>query len=130
MRVLFVEDDPMNRRVVSDMLQIVGAEMVEAEDAQTGLRLIENDIFSLILMDLRMPGMDGLEAIRNIRAHRDSRADVPIIVVTADTAVDIRERCISAGADDVILKPVAMKQLFSVMGRSMVAAEKKKQERA
>lgn len=130
MRVLFVEDDPMNRRVVSDMLQIVGAEMVEAEDAQTGLRLIENDNFSLILMDLRMPGMDGLDAIRNIRAHPDNRADVPIIVVTADTAVDIRERCISAGADDVILKPVAMKQLFSVMGRSMVAAEKKKQERA
>ena len=130
MRVLFVEDDPMNRRVVGDMLQIVGAEMVEAEDAESGLRLIETENFSLILMDLRMPGMDGLDAIRNIRAHPDARADVPIIVVTADTAVDIRERCISAGADDVILKPVAMKQLFSVMGRLMVAAEKKKQERA
>lgn len=129
MRVLFVEDDPMNRRVVGDMLQIVGAEMVEAEDAETGLRLIEGESFSLVLMDLRMPGMDGLDAIRNIRARPDAGADVPIIVVTADTAVDIRERCLAAGADDVILKPVAMKQLFSVMGKLMVAAEKRKQER-
>ena len=95
-----------------------------------GLRLIESGSFSLVLMDLRMPGMDGLDAIRNIRARPDASAAVPIIVVTADTAVDIKERCLSAGADDVILKPVAMKQLFSVMGKLMVAAEKKKQERS
>lgn len=130
MRVLFVEDDAMNRRVVGDMLQIVGAQMVEAEDAETGLRLIEHDSFSLVLMDLRMPGMDGLEAIRDIRARQNATAAVPIIVVTADTAIDIREQCLAAGADDVILKPVAMKQLFSVMGKLMVAAEKKRNDAA
>lgn len=125
MKILFVEDDAMNRRVVKDMLQIVGADMVEAEDAEAGLAAIEADTFSIILMDLRMPGMDGMTAINRIRARTDAKAQLPIIVVTADTAIDLRESCMSGGADDVILKPVAMKQLFSVMGRLMVEAERR-----
>lgn len=125
MNVLFVEDDPMNRRVVGDMLQTVGAQMTEAEDAQAGLRLLSEESFSVILMDLRMPGMDGLTAIEHIRSRVDANASLPIIVVTADTALDIRENCLARGADDVILKPVSMKQLFSSMGRLMVEAEKR-----
>ena len=125
MKILFVEDDPMNRRVVKDMLQIVGADMVEAEDAEAGLAAIDADSFAVILMDLRMPGMDGMTAINHIRARTDAKAQLPIIVVTADTAIDLRESCMSGGADDVILKPVAMKQLFSVMGRLMVEAERR-----
>lgn len=126
MRVLFVEDDAMNRRVVRDMLQVVGADMSEAEDAETGLRMIDQDCYNVVLMDLRMPGMDGLTAIRHIRERVDGKAELPIIVVTADTALDIRENCIRRGADDVILKPVAMKQLFAAMGKLMVEAERKK----
>jgi CheY-like chemotaxis protein len=125
MRVLFVEDDPLNRRVVKDMLQMVGADLVEAEDAETGLRMIEDQIFNVVLMDLRMPGMDGMTAINHIRARADDKAQLPIIVVTADTALDLRDKCLSEGADDVILKPVAMKQLFKVMGRLMVEAKRK-----
>ena len=125
MKILFVEDDPMNRRVVKDMLQIVGADMVEAEDAEAGLAAIDKDSFNVVLMDLRMPGMDGMTAINHIRARTDAKAQMPIIVVTADTAINLRETCMSGGADDVILKPVAMKQLFSVMGRLMVEAERR-----
>lgn len=106
----------MNRRVVHDMLAVGGATMTEAEDAETGLRLIGEQDFGMILVDLRMPGMDGITAIRHIRARRDAKASVPIIVVTADTAVDLRERCLAAGADDVIFKPVAMDALFDAMG--------------
>jgi CheY-like chemotaxis protein len=124
MRILFVEDDAMNRRVVGDMLQIVGAEMIEAADAEIGLQLVERQDFSLILMDLRMPGMDGLTAIDHIRARDDAKSALPIIVVTADTALDIRERCLARGADDVILKPVAMKQLFTSMGKLIVANQR------
>jgi len=130
MRVLFVEDDPMNRRVVGDMLTMVGAQMTEAEDAETGLQLIDSDVFSVVLMDLRMPGMDGLTAIDHIRKRVDTKADLPIIVVTADTALDIREQCLSHGANDVILKPVAMKQLFSSMGKLMVEAERRQKAAA
>ena len=117
MNVLFVEDDPMNRRVVKDMLDVAGATMVEAEDGPTGLDLMSEQDFQIVLVDLRMPGMDGITVIENIRARGDAKARVPIIVVTADTAPDLRERCMAAGADDLLFKPVAMDALFDAMGR-------------
>ncbi|WP_019517169.1 response regulator [Sphingomonas sp. Mn802worker] len=117
MRVLFIEDDRMNRRVVRDMLDVAGAQMEEAESAEIGLDRIDAEQFDMILVDLRMPGMDGLTAIGHIRARNDAKGKLPIIVVTADRAVDLRERCLAAGADDVIFKPVAMDSLFEAMGR-------------
>jgi CheY-like chemotaxis protein len=122
MRILFVEDDPMNRRVVRDMLQLVGAEMHEADSARAGLDKIEAERFDIVLMDLRMPGMDGMEAIGHIRGRGDNKAMLPIIVVTADTALGIRENCVRGGADEVIMKPVAMKQLFDAIGKAFVRA--------
>ncbi len=120
MQVLFVEDDPMNRRVVKDMLRVVGANMEEAADAESGLRMIAEGDYNIVLMDLRMPGMDGLTAIRHLRAASGERALLPVIVVTADTAPDLREQCLQAGADEVILKPVAMGALLNAMGRMVV----------
>ncbi|WP_294196093.1 response regulator [uncultured Sphingomonas sp.] len=117
MTVLFIEDDRMNRRVVRDMLDVAGVGMVEAESAEVGLALIDAHDFDMALVDLRMPGMDGLTAIGHIRARSDAKGGLPIIVVTADTAVDLRERCLAAGANDVIFKPVAMDELFDAMGR-------------
>jgi CheY-like chemotaxis protein len=117
MNVLFIEDDRMNRRVVKDMLDVAGVAMAEAESAEEGLLLIDQHEYDMLLVDLRMPGMDGLTAIRHIRARPDAKAVLPIIVVTADTAVDLRERCLAAGADEVLFKPVAMDALFEVMGR-------------
>lgn len=119
MQVLFVEDDAMNRRVVKDMLGVAGVEMAEAADAEIGLSMVSENDYDLILMDLRMPGMDGLTAIQHIRARGDAKASLPIIVVTADSALDIRADCLAAGADDVILKPVAMNLLFDTIGRMM-----------
>jgi CheY-like chemotaxis protein len=123
MKVLFIEDDRMNRRVVRDMLDVAGAQMEEAESAEIGLERIEAEDFDMILVDLRMPGMDGLTAIGHIRARGDTKAKLPIIVVTADRAVDLRERCLAAGADDVIFKPVAMDSLFEAMGRLLAAGD-------
>ena len=123
MKVLFIEDDPMNRRVVKDMLDVAGATMVGAEDAETGLRLIDEQDFAMALVDLRMPGMDGIDAIRAIRSRNDAKSKLPIIVVTADTAPDLRERCLAAGADDVLFKPVAMDALFESMGRVLAGGE-------
>lgn len=117
MNVLFIEDDRMNRRVVKDMLDVAGATMTEAESAEEGLRLIDEHDYAMLLIDLRMPGMDGLTAIGHIRARTDAKATVPIIVVTADAAVDLRDQCLAAGADEVLFKPVAMDALFDAMGR-------------
>ena len=123
MKVLYVEDDPMNRRVVKDMLAVAGVEMVEAEDAEIGLAMIETQRFDLILMDLRMPGTDGLTAIRRIRARTDEMRSVPVIVVTADATHDIQERCLSAGADDLLRKPVAMNLLFDAIGQLLAKSD-------
>ena len=117
MNVLFIEDDRMNRRVVRDMLDVAGVQMMEAESAEIGLSIIDAQDFDMLLIDLRMPGMDGITAIGHIRARPDVKARVPIIVITADTALDLRERCIAAGADEVLFKPVAMDALFEAMGR-------------
>ena len=118
-QILFVEDDAMNRRVVKDMLSVAGAEMSEAEDAESGLKMIDEGDYNIILMDLRMPGMDGLTAIRHIRSRTDSKSTLPVIVVTADTAANLREICLTNGADEVLMKPVAMNALFDAIGRML-----------
>ena len=117
MKVLFIEDDRMNRRVVRDMLGVAGVDMDEAESAERGLAMLDEADYGMLLVDLRMPGMDGITAIQHIRARGDAKASVPIIVITADTALDLRERCLAAGADEVLFKPVAMDALFEAMGR-------------
>src|SRR5690242_18244709 len=106
MRVLFVEDNEVNRRVVREMLRAGGCEMSEAEDGVIGLQMIDQNDYDLILMDLRMPNMDGMTAIRHLRQRQDAKAALPVIVVTADAGSTIDDDCRAAGADDVILKPV------------------------
>lgn len=115
MKLLFIEDDAMNRRVVKDMLDVAGVEMDEADGARAGLRLIEDGDYDLVLMDLRMPGMDGMEAIAELRKRDDKKAKLPVIVLTADAAAGLREKCIAAGADDVLFKPVSMQSLFDAI---------------
>ena len=109
----------MNRRVVNDMLGVAGAVMTGAESGEEGLALLDGHMYDIVLVDLRMPGMDGMTAIGHIRARPDAKARVPIIVVTADTAPNLREECLEAGADDVLFKPVAMEALFDAMGRAL-----------
>ena len=121
MRVLLVEDNPMNRRVLREMLRVADVALDEAELAEAGLQLVEQNDYDLVLMDLRMPGMDGLTAIAQIRARGDAKAKVPIIVVTADTALDLRAACLEAGADELIHKPVGMTALFSTIGEVVAA---------
>ena len=117
MRVLFVEDSEVNRRVIKEMLLAAGLEMFEAENGFVGVEMVEANDYDLILMDLRMPGMDGITAIRQIRARPDDKAKLPIIVVTADAGPTIEADCRAAGADDVVLKPVSMTALFDAIGR-------------
>ena len=93
----------------------------EAELGEAGLRLIDQNDYDLVLMDLRMPGMDGLTAITQIRARGDAKANVPILVVTADTGLDLRAACLRAGADELLHKPVAMTALFSTIGAAVAA---------
>jgi CheY-like chemotaxis protein len=120
MRVLYVEDTEINRRIVREMLGAAGIEMAEAIDGQDGLQKLEASEYDLILMDLRMPGMDGLTAIRHIRARPDAKARLPIIVITADAGATIEADSKAAGADELLTKPISMPVLYDAIGR-MVA---------
>jgi len=122
-RVLYVEDNAMNRQVVRDMLGVAGATMVEAPDGETGLRTVQEEDIDMVLMDIRMPGMDGLTAIERMREMDAPISELPIIVVTADTSADLRERCEAVAADDVIMKPVALQELLASIGRVMAKGD-------
>lgn len=121
MQVLYVDDEEPNRRIVGSMLKKAGIQMAEAVDADTGLWMIATHDYDLVLMDVRMPGKDGLSAIVEIRAHQDGRETVPIIVVTADDAYDVKVRAKAVGANDVLIKPVSKEQLFAAIGRAVPA---------
>ena len=121
MRVLFVEDNEVNRRVVREMLRAGAIDMFEAADGAIGLQMIADHDYDLILMDLRMPGMDGMTAIRHLRARGDDKAALPVIVVTADAGSSIEADCMAAGADGVLLKPVSMGALFDAIGKVLAS---------
>lgn len=126
MRILFVEDDAMNRRVVRDMLSVAGLGLTEAESGERGIAVLEaaladDDPYDVLLLDLRMPGMDGFEVTRSLRARADSLNDIPIIIVTADASPGLEEECLLTGADAVLFKPIAMQSLFDTMAALLIS---------
>ena len=117
MRVLLVDDDALNRAVICGMLELPGVEIDEAQDAPAGLRLIDRNDYDVVLLDLRMPGMDGSQALRAIRARDDRRRSLPVIIVTADTRPQLLQQCLSSGADDFLYKPINSDLLMSAIAR-------------
>jgi CheY-like chemotaxis protein len=122
MNILLVEDNPINRHVVREMFSVAGLTMAEAHDGADGLRMVEAHAFDLVLMDMRMPTMDGLTALAHIRSRRDAKRTTPVIMVTADATETLGEDCANAGADDVLLKPLCMTAFFDAVGRVLVRA--------
>ena len=114
--IIYIDDDATNRALLRDMLAVEGIEMTEAGDARTGLKLIDKGRFDLIFMDLRMPDMNGLTAIRQLRASGSRQQATPIVVVTADPSEGVKSMCRSAGATDFLEKPISMDKLFSLIG--------------
>jgi len=113
--IIYIDDDAASRTLLRDMLATRGFTMAEAADARSGIRMIGEGRFDLILMDLRMPDMNGLTAIRQLRAGGGESARIPIVVVTADLSEGIRQLCQGAGAADFLEKPVRMETLFAVI---------------
>jgi CheY-like chemotaxis protein len=99
---------------VRDLLTPLGFDVFQAEDAETCLKLAAAVRPDAILLDLRMPGMDGLEATRRLRAMPLTR-DVVIIAVSASAFEEHRERCLQAGADDFLAKPFRLERLLDMM---------------
>ena len=105
-RVLVIEDDTVNAEIVRTLLGRSGYAVVIEPDGASGLARIDGEAFDLLLVDLRMPGMDGVEFTRRVRAREDAGDRVPIVALTATASAEARSEALSAGMDAFLTKPV------------------------
>ena len=103
--ILIVEDQPLNRKLVRDVLQAKGYSTVEAETGEDGVRVAVEQHPALILMDIQLPGINGIEALRRLRENPATRA-IPVIAVTASAMQQNRAEIIAAGFDGYQAKPI------------------------
>jgi len=115
-RVLVADDEPINREVMFELLQSVGIGSDFAKDGEQAVNMAAHNDYSLLLMDMQMPRMDGLEATRLIRQLRSGRA-MPILALTANAFPEDKDRCLAVGMNDFIAKPVDPATLFDVILR-------------
>ncbi len=113
-KLLLIEDNEMNRDMLERRLRRKGYDVVSAVDGETGIDMSATESPDLILMDMSLPGMDGWEAARRIKAARKT-ADIPIIALTAHAMAGDREKALAAGCDDYDTKPVEMERLLDKM---------------
>ena len=107
-RILVVEDNPKNLKLVRDVLTYAGFEVVEATSGEDGVRMALETVPDLILMDLQLPGIDGAEALRQIRM---SEKQVPVVAVTAFAMNNDRTLAFDAGFDGYVEKPISVRAL-------------------
>ena len=106
-RILIVEDNEKNRKLVRDVLQFKGYRTMEAESGELGVALARESRPALILMDIQLPGMSGIEALAHLRADPTTR-DIPIVAVTASAMMQDRQRILAAGFDGYQSKPISI----------------------
>jgi CheY-like chemotaxis protein len=111
-KILLVEDNEMNRDMLSRRLVKRGYEVAIAVDGEQGLAMARSEAPALILMDMSLPGMDGWEATRQLKAALQTRA-IPIIALTAHAMSGDREKAVAAGCDDFDTKPVELTRLLA-----------------
>jgi signal transduction histidine kinase/ActR/RegA family two-component response regulator len=118
-RVLLVDDLPINRKLASRLLQSMGHQVVEAADGQEALEALAREGFDLVLMDMQMPVMDGLQATRAWREReaREQRVRTPVVAMTANAMDEDRDRCLEAGMDAHLSKPIIKDVLREMVER-------------
>jgi len=130
LRALIVDDHPVNRQMLRLMIEAAGCEAVEAVDGLEAVEKVQRDAFDLVLMDVRMPRLDGLEATRRIRALPSAASEVAILAVTADAMPEDAARCLAAGMDAHLAKPVTYERLYAAIDQTFRAAAGREQVRA
>jgi len=119
MNILVIEDNPINMKLASELLTKTGYTVRQASDAETGIRMARRDAPGLILMDIQLPGMNGLTAARLLKSD-DRTKDIPIIALTAFAMKGDEERMLATGGCDAyIAKPIRYKALLEMVASFM-----------
>ena len=116
--ILIVEDNPKNLKLVRDTLQVKGYQTIEAETGEEGVRLAHERQPALILMDIQLPGINGIEALQRLRADPVTSA-TPVIAVTASVMTQDRSRIMAAGFNGFQSKPISVNQLLATVRETL-----------
>jgi two-component system, cell cycle response regulator DivK len=114
--ILIVEDNDKNRKLVRDVLTFKGYEVIESETGEEGLRLAQERCPSLVLMDIRLPGIDGVEALRQLRAEETTRG-IPVMAMTASVMSEDRQKIMAAGFDAYQSKPINVTEFIAAVAQ-------------
>lgn len=120
--VLIVEDNEKNRKLARDVLQFHGYRIIETDNAEDGIRLAHERQPALILLDFHLPGMNGIEALAQLRAEPATKG-IPVIAVTASAMTEDRKRIIEAGFEALQTKPIQVKEFVKVVGDTIARAK-------
>lgn len=116
--VLHVDDDPMNLRVVEEILGAFGHSSIKAASGSEALQRLSEQPFDLVLMDVHMPGMTGIETVERLRARKGPEAKTPVIALTADVFSRRPEEYRALGFDDFVAKPILVSGLLEAIKRA------------
>ena len=111
LHILIVEDNPINQHVTGKLLEKLGCSCTLTENGRDAIQKLEHERFDLVLMDLMMPEMDGVETTRTIRSSDSAYADVPIIALTANVLPSTESTCRTAGMNDFMDKPITFARM-------------------
>jgi two-component system, cell cycle response regulator DivK len=117
-KVLIIEDNPANMTLATFLLQSAGHSVLSARDAETGLTLARDEQPDLVLMDIQLPGMDGLEATALLKGAEETR-DIPVVALTALAMKGDEERIRAAGCDGYIAKPLAYRDFLATISAQL-----------
>lgn len=119
--VLIVEDNDKNSKLVRDVLQAKGHRTLEAVSAEEGLKLAREHLPQLVLMDIQLPGMNGIEALRRLRAD-PATASIPVLAISASVMQQARREIVAAGFDGFIEKPISLKEFLAAVAKALKQA--------
>ena len=118
--VLIVEDNEKNRKLVRDILQVKGYQTIESESAEEGIKLALDKSPALILMDIQLPGIDGITALKQLRADARTKG-IPVIAITASAMTHNRQTLLAEGFDGYQTKPIGLKDFLAEVERVLGA---------
>ena len=118
--ILIIEDNEKNRKLVRDLLQVKGHTTIESETAEEGVKLAVEKSPALILMDIQLPGMDGITALKQLRANPQTKS-IPVIAITASAMTNNRQAMLAEGFDGYQSKPISVKDFFGEVERVLAS---------